>query len=75
MGVTVPHRYARGDTVRPANSRPGSGYGRPAGCPRPLMKVETAQLPEPAWFLDEALAPVNRELQGLGLVWTRQTDV
>jgi len=46
-------RLPHGATVRPASSRPGNGYGRlPRRCPGPLLALEAAPAPQPAWFVD-----------------------
>lgn len=52
-GEGTMRRLPHGGTVRPAARRPGNGYGRlPRRCPGPLLALEAAPVPEPAWFLD-----------------------
>jgi hypothetical protein len=52
-GEGMMRRLPHGGTVRPVTSRPGNGYGRlPRRCPGPLLALEPAVVPEPAWFLD-----------------------
>jgi hypothetical protein len=45
-------RPAHGATAKPSPERPGNGYGRAVGRPRPTVPVVAAQPLEPERFVD-----------------------